>query len=165
MKNFLALLPCAALTSAAVVSAPAWAQVSIQNPWVRATVPQQQGTGAFFTIRSAHAARLVQVQSPLSDAVEIHEMQMQGDVMKMRAISGVDLPAGQAVELKPGGYHIMLLNLKQQVKEGSTVPLTLVIERADKNGTPQRETVQVQAPVRALNSVNPAAAPKHSSQH
>ena len=81
-------------------------------------------------------------------------MQMQGDVMKMRAIGGVDLPAGQAVELKPGGYHVMLLNLKQQVKEGSTVPLTLVIERADKSAKPQRETVQVQAPVRALNSMN-----------
>lgn len=152
MKIFSTLMYCTTVISSAIFSTASWAQVSVQNPWVRATVPQQQATGAFFNITSAQAARLVQVQSPVSDLVEIHEMQMQGNVMKMRAVSGVDLPAGKAVEFKPGGYHVMLLNLKQQAKEGSAVPLTLVVEVIGKDGVKKRETVLVSAPVRALNS-------------
>jgi hypothetical protein len=79
--------------------------------------------------------------------VEIHEMAMEGNVMKMRALpAGLDLPAGKSVELKPGGYHVMLMDLKKELKAGDTVPVTLVIEGADK----KRETVEIKAPVRAL---------------
>jgi len=71
---------------------------------------------------------------------------MEGDVMKMRAITGLDLPAGQAVELKPGGFHLMLMELKGPVKDGDTVPLSLVFEGADK----KRETVEIKASVRGM---------------
>ena len=86
--------------------------------------------------------------------VEIHEMAMDGNVMKMRAVPGIDLPAGKTVDLKPGGYHVMLMDLKRELKAGETVPVTLVIEGADK----KRETVEVKATVRALGS---ADATKH----
>jgi copper(I)-binding protein len=89
----------------------------------------------------------VGASSPVAGVVEIHEMAMDGNVMKMRAIPGLTLPAGQPVELKPGGFHVMLMDLKQALQPGQTVPITLVIEGAGG----QRETVQVSASVRALN--------------
>lgn len=140
----------------AAFSAPALAQVEIRDPWVRGTVSQQKASGAFMQIRSAKKARLVEIRSPVAGVVEIHEMRMEKDVMRMRAVRGLDLPAGKTVELKSGGYHVMLLGLKQQLKAGDTVPLTLVIEGADR----KRETVEVQAQVR------PLAAPEHGEhQH
>ncbi len=131
------------------------AQTTVADPWVRGTVAQQKATGLFAQITSAKGGRLVSATSPVAGVVEIHEMAMDGNVMKMRALpSGLELPAGKAVELKPGGYHVMLLDLKQQMKAGDTVPVTLVFEGADK----KRETVEIQAPVRALNAT---AAPMH----
>ena len=75
--------------------------------------------------------RLIHAQSPVAGLVEIHEMKMEKDVMKMAAIAGLDLPAGKAVDLKPGGYHVMLMQLKQEIKEGETVPITLVFENKE----------------------------------
>lgn len=124
------------------------AQVTVNNPWVRATVPQQQATGAFMQISTPKDSRLVAVRSPLTPTAELHEMTMQDNVMRMRQVPGIALPAGKGAELKPGGYHVMLMGLKQQVKEGETVALTLVFEGKDG----QRETVEVKAPVRALNA-------------
>lgn len=135
----------------AAFSAPALAQVEVKDPWVRGTVAQQTATGAFMQIRSQKAARLVEVKSPAAKVVEIHEMRMEKDVMKMRAVRGIDLPAGKTVDLQSGGYHVMLMGLKQPLKAGDTVPLTLVIEGADR----KRETVEVQAPVRPLNTPAP----------
>ena len=126
----------------------AQAQITVKEPWVRATVAQQQATGAFMQLQSPTATRLVGVSTPLTPVAEVHEMAMQGDVMRMRQVPAIDLPAGKAVALKPGGYHLMLMNLKSQVKEGQTVPLTLTFEGTDG----KRETVQVQAPVRALTA-------------
>jgi copper(I)-binding protein len=123
------------------------AQVSVTDPWVRATVPQQKATGAFMQLSSAKGTRLVDARSPVARA-EIHEMAVQDHVMRMRQISGLDLPAGQSVALKPGGYHIMFFDLKQPVKEGDVIPLTLVFEDKDK----KRETLELQVPARALNS-------------
>ncbi len=133
-----------------VVSLPlaAAAETSIAEPWVRATVSQQKASGAFMRLTSDVDARLVSVASPVAGVVEIHEMKMQGDVMKMNPVSGLDLPAGKTVELKPGDYHVMLLDLKAQLKEGETVPLTLVVENRD--GT--KQTMEVTAPVRSLNA-------------
>ena len=125
----------------------AMAQVSVKEPWVRATVAEQKATGAFMQLTAAKNARLVQAASPVAGAVEIHEMTMVDNVMRMRAIPGVELPAGKAVALKPGGYHVMLLDLKQTLKAGDSVPLTLVIEGADG----KRDEVRVQATVRPLN--------------
>ncbi|MFO1298707.1 MAG: copper chaperone PCu(A)C, partial [Rubrivivax sp.] len=84
--------------------------------------------------------------SPVAGVVEIHEMVMEGSTMRMRAVPALELPAGQSVELKPGGYHVMLMDLKQQVKPGDTVSVTLVIEGKDG----KRETLEVKAPVRPL---------------
>jgi len=118
------------ITLAALIIAtfPVMAQVTVKDPWVRATVSQQKATGAFMEITSAQDARLIEVKSAVAGIIEIHEMTMDKDVMKMRALpNGIDLPAGKAVELKPGGYHVMLMDLKQQMKEGNTVPAMLVV--------------------------------------
>jgi copper(I)-binding protein len=141
MKN---LLMGTFLTSLALV---AHAQISVSDPWVRATVPAQKATGAFMKLTSASDARLVAARSPIAGIVEIHEMSMEGNVMRMRALPhGLDLPAGKPVELKAGGYHFMLMDLKHPLKAGDTVPISLVIE--DKQS--KRTVVEIKAPVRPL---------------
>jgi len=140
MKKLLSLLLLAAL--------PALAQVTVGEPWVRATVAAQKATGAFMTLTSAQGAKLVGVSSPAAGVVEVHEMKMVDDVMRMRQITSLDLPAGKPVTLSPGGYHLMLLELKQPLKEGGTVPLTLEIETAHK----VRSKIVVDAPVKPLNT-------------
>lgn len=132
----------------ALLAANAWAQTSVKDAWVRGTVAQQLGTGAFMRITSAQGGRLVAAQSPVAKSAEVHEMAMQGDVMAMRAIESLELPAGKVVELKPGGHHLMLLGLKQPLKAGETVPLTLTVEGRDG----RRETIEVQAAVKALGA-------------
>jgi periplasmic copper chaperone A len=99
--------------------------VQVTGAWVRATVPGQKGSGAFMKITSRTATRLVGVSSPLAGVAEVHEMKMDGDVMKMRAVAALDLPAGKTVDFKSGGYHLMLMDLKQNLPSGSTVPLVL----------------------------------------
>jgi copper(I)-binding protein len=149
-----------AITLAALaLAASAHAQVSVKDAWVRATVSQQKATGAFMQIVSAKDAKLVQASSPVAGIVEIHEMAMVQDVMKMRAIPGLDLPAGKAVELKPGGYHVMLMDLKVQVKEGDEVPLSLVIEGRDG----KRQTLELKVLARAL--ATPAMGQGHGMKH
>lgn len=140
------ILALAALCLATAASAHA--EVTVKEPWVRATVANQKATGFFVQLQSPTDAKLVGASSPVAAVTEVHEMAMEKDVMKMRQVPGVDLPAGKSVELKPGGYHVMLMDLKQQVKVGDTVPVTLVFE--GKNG--QRESQKVDAPVRALNA-------------
>lgn len=137
------------LLAGLAITSLAHAEVTVAEPWVRATVAQQKATGAFMTLTSIADARLVSASSPAAGVVEVHEMAMEGDVMKMRAVPAVNLPAGKAVDLKPGGYHIMLMGLKQPLKAGETVPVTLVIEGKDQ----KRETIEVQAPVRALGGM------------
>ena len=147
------------LTLAALIFAalPVMAQVTVKDPWVRATVSAQKATGAFMQITSAQDARLIEAKSPVAGVVEVHEMTMEKDVMKMRAVKGLDLPAGKSVELKPGGYHVMLMDLKQQMKEGDTVPLTLVVEGKDK----KRSTIEVKAPVKPLATAATRMDPEH----
>ncbi len=125
------LIAACVAASAALFSNPALAQVTVKDPWVRATVAQQKATGAFMQLQSAQEARLVAAQSPVAGVVEVHEMAMDGGVMKMRALPSLALPAGKGVELKPGGFHIMLMDLKGQVKDGDTVPVTLVVGGKD----------------------------------
>ncbi len=141
-------------TLIACVTAPAAAQVVVKDAWVRATVAQQKATGAFLQITSPSDARLVAVSAAGVPVAEIHEMSMHDGVMKMRAVPSLALPAGQAVALKPGGYHVMLMDLKQPLTAGSTLPLTLVVE--DQAG--KRERIEVQAQVRAPGA---AAQPAH----
>ena len=131
----------------ALASAPALAQTSVKDAWVRGTVAQQKATGAFMQITSASGGKLVSVSSPAAGVVEIHEMKMDGSTMQMRALpNGLDLPAGSAVDLKPGGFHVMLLDLKAPLKAGDTVDLQLVV--VGKDG--RKETIAVKAPVKAL---------------
>lgn len=122
------------------------AQTTVKDPWVRGTVAGQKATGLFGQITSTAGGKLVSASSPVAGVVEVHEMAMDGNVMKMRAVTALELPAGKAVDLKPGGYHVMLLDLKQELKAGQTVPVTLVIEGAGG----KRESVEVRAPVKAL---------------
>ena len=128
------------------VSTAAQSQVTVAEPWVRATVPQQKATGLFVKLTSAQGGRVVSASSALAEVVEIHEMAMDGNVMRMRAIPALELPPGQAVELKPGGYHVMLMGLKQQVKEGDNVAVTLVVEGKDG----KRENVEIKAAARTM---------------
>ncbi len=146
--NFQPIATRITLAAALLLTGFAHAQVSVQDAWVRATVPQQKATGAFMRLTAAQDMRLVAASSPVAGITEVHEMKMVDNVMKMRAVPALDLPAGQAVELKPGGYHIMLLDLKQPVAQGASVPLTLVFEGKDG----QCQTQELQAPVRALGA-------------
>lgn len=121
---------------AGILSLPAAAQskpadVSVKNAWIRTAVPGQKGTGAFMTIVSKDDAKLVGGSSPVAGVTEIHEMKMDGDIMRMRAVlGGLDLPAGKTVELKPGSYHVMLLDLKVALPKDTTVPVTLIFKDA-----------------------------------
>ena len=123
------------------------ADLTIDGAWVRGTVPAQKVTGAFMKITSKQDAALVGASTPLADKAEVHEMKMQGDVMKMNAIPRLPLPAGKPVELGPGGYHIMLFGLKQPLKAGDKLPLELQIEQGGK-----RETVKVDVEIRPLDT-------------
>jgi copper(I)-binding protein len=134
---------------------PGAAQVAIDGAWVRGTVAGQKVTGAFMQLTSPTDTTLVAVASPIEKIVEIHEMKMDGGMMKMSAIDKLPLPAGKPVELKPGGYHVMLFDLQQPVKQGDVVPLTLTFQ--DKAG--KKSTVEVKAAVRALASGAPASKP------
>ena len=133
-----------AAVAALIVSLSAAAQVTVTDPWIRGTVQGQLATGAFMKLQSAKDARLVEATSPVAGVVEIHEMAIENNVMRMRAVPALPLPAGRTIELKPGGYHVMLMDLKQQMKDGDVVPVTLVVESGGK-----RETIEVKAPVRA----------------
>jgi periplasmic copper chaperone A len=132
------------IAAAAITSTPAWAQVEAKSVWVRATVGGQKTTGAYMVLKSGAGATLVGVESPAAAIVEVHEMRMDGNVMRMRAIPRLELPAGKTIELKPGGYHVMLVDLKRPLKNGDSVPLRLKIEGKDKSVT----TVEVKADVR-----------------
>lgn len=148
------LLVLLGLSSAAALAA----DVEIRNPWVRGTVSGQQATGAFMEITSQSGATLVGATSPAAEVTEIHEMKMDGGVMKMRAIPRLELPAGKPVELGPGGYHVMLIKLKQPLKKGDSVPLTLRVEGRDK----KVESIELKAEVRDLTATtSPAGEHKH----
>jgi copper(I)-binding protein len=127
----------------------ALAQTVVTDPWARATVPGQPATGAFMTLTADTDSTLVAVASPVAKLVQVHQSSIDNDVMSMHQVQRVALPAGKPVVFDPSGYHVMLMQLNGQVKEGERVPLTLTIEDA-KGGT---QTVEVSAPVRALNGM------------
>lgn len=144
-----------ALATLLSLPCPAQAQTRVQDAWVRGTVPQQKATGVFMQLNSAAGGKLISVSSPAAGVAEIHEMKMDGNTMQMRAVPHLELPAGQMVALKPGGYHVMLLDLKAPLATGDTVVLNLVVEGRDG----KKETLVVKAPVRALGAA--AAEHKH----
>ncbi|MDX9663848.1 copper chaperone PCu(A)C [Pseudomonas sp. P5_152] len=123
------------------------AQTQVDDAWVRATVAGQQATGAFMTLTASTDSKLLGVQSPAAKIVQVHQSTMKNDVMSMQPVESVALPAGKAVSFDPHGYHVMLIDLVAQVKEGDSVPLTLIVE----NAKGEKESIEVKAPVRALN--------------
>jgi len=106
-------------------------------------VPGQNIAGAYLKITSASTVWLVGGSSPAAKAVELHQMSLENNVMKMRPLARLELPAGTPVELKPGGYHFMLIDIAHPLAKGERVPLKLMVE--DKGG--QRHTVDVSAEV------------------
>lgn len=139
-----------ALLSACLV-APVWAHpdaahVQADNAWARASVTGQQATGAFVQLTAREPLRLVGVETTAAASGEIHEMKMDGDVMRMRQIDGLDLPEGQTVELKPGGYHLMFQQLKAPLQDGTQVPVTLVF----KDGKGATSRLHLQVPVKRM---------------
>jgi len=125
------------------------AQTVVDDAWVRATVAGQPSTGAFMHITSSTDSKMVEVRSPVARTVQIHESKMQNDVMSMQPVAAVALPAGKSVAIEPEGYHVMLIDLVNQVKAGDQVPLTLIVE--DSKGV--KELIEVKAEARALNSM------------
>jgi copper(I)-binding protein len=103
---------------------------TVADGWVRPSVPGQQASGAFMRITAKEPMQLVGASTPVAALAEVHEMKMEGDVMRMHPAGTIDLPAGRALELKPGGYHLMLQDLKKPLENGTTVPLTLVFRNA-----------------------------------
>ena len=132
----------------------AQAQVKVSDAWVRATVAQQKATGAFMQLNSPQDTRLIEIQTTSASTAELHQMEMVDNVMKMREVNGLDLTANKTVELKPGGYHVMLMGLNAQAKVGDVIPLTLIFENKNK----KRETVHVNAVVKPLTQ---SATPDH----
>ncbi len=103
--------------------------VEVKGAWARATMPGQKASGAFMQLTAKDKTQLVSVSSPLVGVAEVHAMKMEGDVMTMRAVQGgLELPAGKAVELKPGAYHVMLMDLKAPLLKDTILPLTLVFK-------------------------------------
>jgi len=150
--------PLVALLLAAAVHAQT---VKVEDPWVRGTVAQQKATGAFMRLTAPEPMRLVAAESPVAGVVEIHEMAMDNNVMRMRAIANLPLPANRPVELKPGGYHVMLMDLKQPLAGGQNVPITLVFE----NAAGQQVKQSVTAVVKALGAAAGTAHGAHSHGH
>lgn len=137
-----------ALATIAFAAAPARAEVTATDAWVRGTVASQMATGAYMKLRSTEDAKVVAAASPAAAVVEIHEMAMKDNVMTMRAVPALALPAGKTVEMKPNGYHVMLMDLAKPLKAGERVPIELTVE--SKGG--RRAKVLVQAEVRALGA-------------
>ncbi len=139
--------------SLGLAAGAAFAQnVEIKDAWMRTTVQGQKGTGAFMKLTAKEGTRLVGVSSPVAGVTEVHEMKMEGDIMKMRAVPGLDLPAGKTVELKPGGYHLMLMDLKAALPRDTTVPVTLVFK--DAKGVESKLDIKV-----PVGTAAPGAAP------
>jgi len=138
------------------------ADVAVKDAWVRTTVPGQKGTGAFMSLTAKSDLRLVGASSAVAGIAEVHEMSMNGDVMQMRAVAGVDLPAGKTVALRAGGFHVMLLDLKTALPKNATVPLTLLFK--DAKGVESKVELTVPVATTAPNAA-PSVAAMPANQH
>ena len=149
-----------------LLSTAVWAQsVDVKAGWARATVQGQKATGAFMRLTAKDGARLVRAESPAAGLAEVHEMKMEGDVMKMRAMPFLDLPAGKTVELKPGGYHIMLLDLKAPLAKDTTVPVKLTFKDAKGVESTQELTLPVATSAPGTPAMPAAGAAGHGHGH
>ena len=121
-----------ALFLLALLATPALAQIEIENAWARATPPGAETAAGYVTIRNKSSSpdHLIRVASPLAARVEMHVHIHDGDVMRMRQVKGYDIPAKGSLELKPGGGHLMFVDIQRPFKEGEKIPVTLRFERA-----------------------------------
>ena len=142
------------LTSMAALAQTA--AVKVEGAWARAMVRGQASSGAYMSLTAKDGTRLVGVTSPAVGVAEVHEMRMDGDIMKMRAAPVLDLPAGKKVELKPGGYHVMLMDLNAPLILGSSLPLTLLFK--DSKGVESK--LELKLPV-AAKAPGMASEPGH----
>ena len=154
-KAFSLLRPALILLGVAALPVLA-ADLEVRDAWVRGTVPAQKTTGAFMQISSKTGATLTGATSPVAGVAEVHEMAIDGGTMRMRPLARLEVPAGKTVDLKPGGYHIMLMELKQPLQAGQKIPITLQVESGGK-----AEQVDIQAEVRSLTGQ--PASPAHGS--
>lgn len=136
--------------------------VQVKDAWARPAVPGQSGTGAFMTLNAPQGATLVGASSPAAGVTELHEMKMEGHMMKMHAVPKLALPAGHDVQLKSGGHHLMLMDLKQPIKEGEKISIELrVLDAAGKS-----VTVPVEVPVKNMaTSTKPSSAAHGAHSH
>lgn len=155
LSSLLPRLAALLLAVAAPFAAFAQPKLQVEGAWIRASA-SPTGTAAYMRLVAGEPLTLVGVSTPLAGVAEVHEMKMDGDVMRMRAVDVLPLPAGQPVELKPGGLHLMLMDLKSPVQADVRVPLTLVLR--DAAGVERRVQLQVPVAARAPGST-PAAAP------
>ena len=136
----------AILAAALFAAAPAFAQspsIQVDHPWARATAPNAKAGGVFMTLTDSGAPdKLVAASSPVAGMVEVHRTVNENGVMKMLPVDAIELVPGMKVTLAPGGYHVMLMDLKRQLKQGETFPLTLTFAKA----APVTVTVKVEAP-------------------
>ena len=148
MRSSRSLLVVALLYSAATLHAPpAAAQpVAVKHAWVRAPAPGQNIAAAYMELTSKANLLLVGVASPVAARAELHSSSVEQGVMKMRPVERIELPSGKPVKLAPGGLHVMLIELKQPLRSGAKVPLTLTVQRADLTN---RSVFTVQAEVRS----------------
>lgn len=130
----------------ALAATLARAEVTVTEAWVRGTVPGQKATGVYMKLKSSEDATLVNAASPAAQIVEIHEMVMRDNIMAMRSIDDVPLPAGKTVELKPGGHHVMLIDLVKPLAKGDKVPVTLTIVGKGNKRTRLEIKAEVMAP-------------------
>jgi copper(I)-binding protein len=144
------------------VLAPGVAPVDVRDAWVRAAVPGQSGTGAFMKLSAPSALRLVGATTPAAGVAQVHEMKMDGDTMRMREVTGgLELPPRKTVELSPGGFHLMLMDLKQAMPAGSSIPLTL--DFVDAQG--KKSSLQVTLPVQTAATAGAAGAAAGGDMH
>jgi len=152
---------CAALSLTGLTAMAQAQTVEVRDAWVRTTVQGQKGTGAFMKLTAPNGATLISASTPVAGVAEVHEMKMEGDVMRMRALPGLELPAGKTVELTPGGFHVMLMDLKTTLPKDSTVPLTLVFK--DAKGVQSK--VELKVPVATAAPGGGAAAAPGQHKH
>lgn len=118
-------------------------QIKVENPYTRATVAGQKVAGGFMKIENKGAAdQLISASSPIAAEMQLHTMSMEGNVMKMREVKAIDVPANGSVDLKPGGLHLMFMDIKAPLKAGESVPVKLKFQKAGE--------LEIKVPVREL---------------
>lgn len=158
MKPIKTLLAAMAFVSGAAAWAQANAPVSVLVPWARATVQGQRTSGAFMTLEAKEPVTLVGASSPVAGRAELHEMKMEGDVMRMREVDALRVDPGKPLQLKPGGYHMMLMDLKAPLAPNTSIPLTLTFRTA----AGEQRQLALQVPVSATPPKEAGAHGSHS---